>query len=84
MGAAGWIPEVLVGVGALVGTFGCVLCWICVAKEFGFDAPGALTPGTPASHEVWNAFKKIVSNGASSQTKDFGSVQTILIVCMEN
>lgn len=55
-----------------------------MAKEFGFDAPGALTPGTPASHEVWNALKKIVSNGASSRTKDFRSVQTILIVCMES
>lgn len=41
-----------------------VVC--CVESEFGFDAPGALAPGTPTSHEVWKAFlkKKNVSNGA--------------------
>lgn len=31
-----------------------VVC--CVESEFGFDAPGALAPGTPTSHEVWKAF----------------------------
>lgn len=43
---------------------GCVLCYICVAvgggrfvaEEFGFDVPGDLIPGTPTSHEVWEAF----------------------------
>jgi hypothetical protein len=29
-----------------------------VAKGFGFDGPGALTPGTPTRHEVWKALKK--------------------------
>lgn len=33
-----------------------VVC--CVESEFGFDAPGALAPGTPTSHEVWKAFLK--------------------------
>lgn len=56
-----------------------------MAKGFGFDGPGALTPGTPTRHEVWKALKKKFLMGLfPDQSGIFRSTQTILIAGMES